>query len=187
MASLDSRDPAPRRQRGAVGAPLRRPALAALAILVPVALLVTLWPTHALLRLKPVTVRGLTWLHDRGVVEWLTWVRLEVLANVAMLVPVAAALALALGARRWPWVLGACVAASVGVELVQLQMPGRVASPLDVVANAAGAALGCALGVALERVAVAARRSRMRRAVAEHEPAAGGAPLSGPGRGGSGR
>lgn len=164
MASLDSRDPAPRHQRGAVDAPLRRPALAALAILLPVALLVTLWPTHALLRLKPVTVRGLTWLHDRGVVEWLTWVRLEVLANVAMLVPVAAALALALGARRWPWVLGACVAASIGVELVQLQMPGRVASPLDVVANGAGAALGCALGVAIERAAAASRRARVRRA-----------------------
>lgn len=175
MASLGSRDPAPRRQRGAVDAPLRRPALAALAILLPIALLVTLWPTHALLRLKPVTVRGLTWLHDRGVVEWLTWVRLEVLANVAMLVPVAAALALALGARRWPWVLGACVAASVGVELVQLQMPGRVASPLDVAANGVGAALGCALGVAIERAAVAARRSRLRRAAQERASTPGDA------------
>lgn len=144
-------------------APLRRAGIIGLLLLVPVVLLITLWPTHALLRLKPVVVRGLTALHDRGILEPLTWVRLEVLANVAMLVPVALALVLAIGGRRWLLAVAACAGLSIAVELVQHTMPGRIASPLDVAANTAGALIGALLALALERWALA-RRARSRRA-----------------------
>lgn len=139
-----------RARSGASSAPLRRLGLAALLALVPVVLLITLWPTHALLRFKPTVVRGLTWLHDRGIVEWLTWVRLEVLANVAMLIPVAFALACLLGGRRWLVAVAICTGLSVAVETVQFMMPGRIASPLDVVMNTIGALIGAGLAVALE-------------------------------------
>lgn len=144
-------------------APLRRAGIIGLFLLVPVVLLITLWPTHALLRLKPVVVRGLTALHDRGILEPLTWVRLEVLANVAMLVPVGLALVLAIGGRRWLLAVAACAGLSLAVELAQHAMPGRIASPLDVVANTAGALLGALLALALERWA-RARRAGSRRA-----------------------
>lgn len=136
----------------------RRAGLVGLAILLPIVLVTTLWPTHFLLRAKPAVVDALGRLHDRGALEWLTWVRLEVLANVAMLVPVALLLTLVLGARRW-WIAALAGAAfSVAVELVQWTMPHRVASLLDIVANTAGAVVGALLGATIAALLGARRR-----------------------------
>lgn len=148
-------------RNGGASAPLRRLGVAALLVLVPLVLLITLWPTHALMRFKPTVVRGLTWLHDRGVVEWLTWVRLEVLANVAMLIPVGFALACLLGGRRWLIAVAMCAGLSLAVETVQWAMPGRIASPLDVVMNTIGALIGVGLVVLIESLL---RRRRARAA-----------------------
>jgi VanZ family protein len=67
----------------------------------------------------------------------------EFLANVALFVPFG--LLVAAAAPRWsPWaiiVLG--LLASVAIELVQLGIPSRVSTVSDVIANTAGAALGC--------------------------------------------
>jgi len=91
--------------------------------------------------------------------EWIYWTRLEVLANVAMFVPLALLLTFVLGARRWWIAVALCVALSVGVELAQLALlPGRVASARDVVANGVGALFGVGLAAAIEGVVRSARR-----------------------------
>lgn len=140
-------------------APLRRLGVVGLLVSVPVVLLVTLWPTHFLLRAKPRVVQGIEWLHARQMFEWIYWTRLEVLANVAMFVPLALLLTFVLGARRWWIAVALCVALSVGVELAQLALlPGRVASARDVVANGVGALFGVGLAAAIEGVVRSARR-----------------------------
>ncbi|ROR66254.1 VanZ family protein [Agrococcus jenensis] len=147
----------------AVRASLRRVGAVGLAIVAPVALLITLVPTPLQARAKPLVVRGLGWLHDRTLLEWLSWTRLEVLANVAMLVPVALLLTFVLGARRWWLATAICVAASVGVETAQLFMPARVTSLLDVAANGLGALAGAAIAAIAEAIALRARRRSLRR------------------------
>lgn len=151
--------------------PLRRLGIVGLAITAPLALLLTLWPTHLLMRAKPQVVRGIEWFHDRDLFEWIYWTRLEVLANVAMLVPIALLLTFVLGARRWWIAVALCAAASLGVELVQYSMPGRVASVLDVVANSLGALIGALLAAVIEVVVVRARRSSTRRSSRRSEAA----------------
>lgn len=129
-----------------------------LAVTAPLALIVTLWPTHLLMPAKPRVVRGLEWLHERGLFEWLYWTRLEVLANVAMLVPIALLLTFILGARRWWATVAACVVASASIEIAQHFMPGRVASMRDIVANGLGALIGAVLAVGVEAAIARARR-----------------------------
>lgn len=140
-------------------APLRGLGVLGLLLAVPLIALVTLWPSHLLLRIKPRVVRGLEWLHARELFDWLSWTRLEVLANVAMFVPLALVLVFALGARRWWLALALCLAATVGVELAQHAMPGRVASLQDVVANGLGAVVGVCVAAAAEALV---RRARLR-------------------------
>ncbi|MCH1884312.1 VanZ family protein [Agrococcus sp. ARC_14] len=139
-------------------APLRALGVIGLLLALPVVALLTLWPSHLLLRVKPRVLSGLEWLHAREMFEWLYWTRLEVLANVAMFVPLALLLAFVLGARRWWVALGLSVAATVGIELTQHFMPGRVASVQDIVANSLGAVIGVVLAVSIEGVVRAARR-----------------------------
>lgn len=142
-------------------APLRRLGLVGLALLAPVVLIVTLWPSHFLLRAKPRVTRGIEWLHARELFDWLTWSRLEVLANVGMFVPVALLITFALGARRWWVTIALCLALTVGVETVQAFMPGRVAALLDIIANGLGAVIGTLLATVIEALVRARRRSRV--------------------------
>ena len=152
---MTARPPASRQR----AAPLRGLGIAGLALIIPAVLVVTLWPTHFLLRAKPRVTRGIEWLHARDLFDWLTWTRLEVLANVGMFVPVALLVTFVLGARRWWATVIACAALSVSVELVQALMPGRVAAVLDVIANSLGALLGALLAVAIEAIVRRRRRS----------------------------
>ncbi|SDS35040.1 VanZ family protein [Agrococcus carbonis] len=139
--------------------PLRTLGAVGLALAVPAVLMVTLWPTHFLLRAKPRIVRGLEWFHTRGMLEWVYWTRLEVLANVAMFVPLALLVTFVLGARRWWLALLLCVALSAGVELAQhVLLPGRVATVRDVIANGLGAAIGVLLATVIEGIVRLARR-----------------------------
>lgn len=97
---------------------------------------------------------ALTWvteeLQQLGLQE-LTRTDVERAANVLLFVPAGVLLcALLPRTSRWlVWLL--CVAASVGVEAVQLLLPGRYATPVDVVTNATGAAVGVLLHAALRR------------------------------------
>ena len=58
--------------------------------------------------------------------SWVTVSRLEFLANIALFVPVGLFLLLLVGTRLW-WVAGlAGFAMTVGIELAQRSIPGRV-------------------------------------------------------------
>ncbi|GEK79700.1 VanZ family protein [Agrococcus baldri] len=149
-------------------APLRRLGAIGLLLAIPVVAIMTLWPTHFLLRIKPRVVQGIEWFHTREMFEWLYWTRLEVLANVAMFVPLALLLVFVLGARRWWVVLGLCLAMTVGIELTQYFMPGRVASLKDIAANGMGAVIGVLLAVAVEAIVRRVRRGSFERRRAAH-------------------
>ncbi|MGY1752165.1 VanZ family protein [Blastococcus sp. SYSU D01042] len=88
--------------------------------------------------------------HDLGLQE-LTRTDVERSANVLLFVPAGLLLCCLLPrTSRWlVWLL--CVAVSVGVEAVQLILPGRDATPVDVVTNTTGAALGVLLHAVLPR------------------------------------
>jgi VanZ family protein len=93
-------------------------------------------------------------------VDSLTWVRVEEVertANVLLFVPAGLLLCyLFPRASRWlVWL--ACVAASACVEAVQLPLAGRDATPVDVLTNTIGAAIGVLLHAVLT---VVRRRSR---------------------------
>lgn len=90
-------------------------------------------------------------LHQHLGLQELTRTDVERAANVALFVPAGLLLcALLPRTSRWlVWLL--CVAVSAGVEAVQLVLPGRYATPVDVVTNAIGAALGVLLHAALAR------------------------------------
>lgn len=65
---------------------------------------------------------------------------IEVPANVLLFVPLGLLLALLF---RPPWIgVVLAVALSVAAEAVQLVLPGRLASPRDILANALGAGIG---------------------------------------------
>ncbi|WP_405216952.1 VanZ family protein [Agrococcus sp. Ld7] len=153
----------------APSAPLRRVGAIGMLVALPVVGVLTLWPTHWLLRAKPRVVRGIEWFHSRELLQWVYWTRLEVLANVAMFVPLALLLTFLLGARRWWIALSLCVATTIGIELVQhVLLPGRVASVKDVVANTAGALIGVVLAVACEALMRASRRRSAQRGPGSH-------------------
>lgn len=77
------------------------------------------------------------------VVETLGFRPLEMLLNVALFVPLGVSLGWWWPTR--PLVIGAAVAVSVTVELLQLGMPDRVSDPVDVLTNSIGAVLGFAV------------------------------------------
>ncbi|MFN3949963.1 VanZ family protein [Microbacterium sp.] len=92
---------------------------------------------------------------------WITFDVVESAANVAMFVPLGA---LAIAWRR-PWWHGILigVGVSAAIETIQsLFLPTRVADVGDVVANAAGTALGVGLALLLSR--------RIRRSQEAHNP-----------------
>lgn len=80
-----------------------------------------------------------------------------VLANVALFVPLCAALAVLV--PRWIWVL-VIAALSTGVEAYQSALGTRTADVGDVLANTAGAVLGVALGRGIRRLALRAQAAR---------------------------
>ena len=90
---------------------------------------------------------------------WVTTGDVERLANVALFAPAGLLLCSVLPgvSRLLVWLL--CVAASMSVEAVQVLLPERQPTPVDVVTNAIGAALGVLLHAVLTWFA---RRRRAR-------------------------
>lgn len=81
-----------------------------------------------------------SWMRGSLGLSWFGTGWIEFIANIVLFIPLGFLLTLLF---RRPW-LGASLALtlSVAVELAQLLLPGRFASPRDVLANALGAALG---------------------------------------------
>ena len=76
----------------------------------------------------------------------LTWAQTEVIANVALFIPLGFLLTLAIG-RAWIAAV-VCVLLSAGIEYAQLRyLPTRVPSVADVEHNSLGAALGAIAGL----------------------------------------
>lgn len=115
-----------------------------------VVLLVTLWPTTVDRGVDPLLRRVLEKLWSRGVPTFVDYHLVEFSANVLFFVPVGLLLALLLPFRWW-W-FGAVGGAllSAAVETAQgVFLPGRVSSVEDVVANTAGATIGCLIALAV--------------------------------------
>lgn len=95
---------------------------------------------------------------------WTTGSTFEILANVALFVPVGVLFRLLMrGLPWWPPLLLA-IALTVGIEFLQVPLE-RVSDPRDLVANTAGAVTGVLVGqlmLAVSRIVRSMRRERVR-------------------------
>ncbi len=108
--------------------------------------------------------RALALFSQSPATEWLTFSRVEGLANVALFVPLGLLLALALPRRAAVVAVIACVGLSAGIEAFQgAYLPTRVDDVRDIVHNGLGGLIGAALATAA-RLAVAPSGRLLRRA-----------------------
>ncbi|MFM9876227.1 MAG: VanZ family protein [Rhodoglobus sp.] len=84
--------------------------------------------------------------------QWLTFSRLEFLANIAMFVPIGLFLVLLLGRSRWWLAILLAVALTFAIEAAQQFVVGRVSDPRDLLANSLGAIIGTVIALAVTRV-----------------------------------
>nr|WP_301539752.1 VanZ family protein [Nocardioides sp. zg-DK7169] len=71
---------------------------------------------------------------------------IEFAANVAMFVPVGVFFLLLLGRRQWAAAVLIGLVLTLGIEIAQQEIPGRVSDARDVVSNGLGTAIGVVLG-----------------------------------------
>lgn len=96
---------------------------------------------------SPVIAEFVLWM-QRYVMPWFSYEVVEFTANVLWFVPFGLLGVLATGRRWWWLVLLAGAAVSTAIEAGQwLLLPERTPTPLDVVANTVGTAVGVAIGV----------------------------------------
>jgi glycopeptide antibiotics resistance protein len=117
---------------------------------------------------QPLDTHGDAWLwsllrffgrHDAT--SWLTYQRVEFLANVAMFVPVGMFFLLLLGRRLWFVSVLLGVALTTLIEFAQLFIPGRVSDVSDIVANSLGSLVGVLVALVVTAVS-AGRTQRLR-------------------------
>ncbi|WP_136029687.1 VanZ family protein [Microbacterium sp. PF5] len=104
------------------------------------------------------------WVSDAGIASYeRSAVVLEILANVALFVPVGLLLALALPRLRlWQVVLFGGLM-SVVIEAVQGLMPSRVPALSDIIANTSGTLIGAVLALVLLQLVAGDRPAAARR------------------------
>jgi glycopeptide antibiotics resistance protein len=90
---------------------------------------------------------------------WITFARLEFMANVLMFVPVGIFLVLLLGRRFWWLAIVPGIAMTGAIEFSQQFIANRVSDPRDLAANAMGVVVGTLVALAL--TAAKARRIRL--------------------------
>ena len=118
----------------------------------------TLTPQDDHTRQALFVVRVLDALHRRGYAESVDYARFELMANIALFVPVGVFLLLLFGAGGW-WVAAlASFAMTAGIEALQHEIPGRVPDDRDLFANGLGAVMGIAVGLVLTLPATLRRR-----------------------------
>lgn len=119
--------------------------------------------------------RGLDALHRRGYAESVDYTRLELLANIALFVPIGVFAVVLLGARWWWLVVVGCLSLTAVIEAVQHRIPGRVPDERDLFANSLGGIVGVVLALVLTAPGEL-RRRRERRRHAQRQPARGAMP-----------
>lgn len=147
-------------------APARSGAMAARAALVGYLLFVgfTVWlPASVSAKVTGLVGLVASWVADAGIASYTrSAMVLEVLANVALFVPVGLLLAFALPRlRTWQVVLMGGLM-SVVIETVQGLMPSRFPTLSDVIANTTGTLIGALAALVLVRLFAAGRPERER-------------------------
>lgn len=84
-----------------------------------------------------------------------TYQGVQSMANGVMFVPVGALLVMGTRPARWPLAVLAGPAMSLGAEVAQRWIPGRVPDGFDLLTNSAGAVAGCVIGGAVVGVVAA--------------------------------
>jgi glycopeptide antibiotics resistance protein len=112
-----------------------------------VALLVAAWLLWMTLRAEATVTRELTPVTESAAGQLLgTHLLISILGNIAVFVPLGAAVALALDSKSTGRQIGLGTASGAGlsaaIELLQLAQPSRWTDPADWVLNTLGAALG---------------------------------------------
>ncbi|CCQ45010.1 vanZ family protein [Pseudarthrobacter siccitolerans] len=114
-------------------------------MLVPLAL-IAFWPSPVDHAVQGQLATILQFLHRHGIPSWFNYNFFEAAANVAVFVPPGMVSSLAYPEQRW-WQIGIWgLLTSCCMELGQLLfLQNRFASPIDLVTNASGAAVGAML------------------------------------------
>jgi glycopeptide antibiotics resistance protein len=142
-----------------------------------VVLVVTLWPTAVDAGLDGYIDRVLVRLWSYGVPRFVNYSFIEFSTNVVFFVPVGFLLGLLLPFRLSYLAIAGGAALSAAIETAQgLFLPGRVASPADVVANTSGALVGFLVAAAM-RMLVLHRDTLVIRDVEEGRRASNGLPV----------
>jgi len=95
--------------------------------------------------------------------DWITFDRVEFVANIAMFVPLGMFFVLLLGRKQWWLAMILCGGISCAIEIWQgALLPTRVADVSDIVANTSGGTIGVLLGVVLMSISLARRGRRTR-------------------------
>jgi glycopeptide antibiotics resistance protein len=106
--------------------------------------------------------RALHFFSSHEPTRWLTYNRVEFLANVAMFMPIGIFFVLLFGRRLWFVSVISGVLLTLAIELVQRFIPGRVSDVRDLVANSLGTVVGVLVALVLTQAK--ARRLRIQRA-----------------------
>lgn len=108
------------------------------------------WPVPVDRGVRSVLLSIFDRLAAAGAPTWVDYAHVEFGANIVMFVPLGVLIALLL--PRWEWWLAPIIglALSLAIEFGQaLLLPERFASPLDVLANTAGATIGALIVTAI--------------------------------------
>lgn len=106
--------------------------------------------------------RALRFFSSHESTRWLTYDRVEFLANVAMFVPIGIFFVLLFGRRLWFMSVISGVLLTLAIEFAQRFIPGRVSDLRDLVANSFGTVVGVLVALVLTKAK--ARRLRPQRA-----------------------
>lgn len=80
--------------------------------------------------------------------DWITYGRVEFVANIFMFVPIGLLVLLLIGRRLWWLAMLLGFALTCAIEFVQLFLPTRFADVRDLVANTTGAVIGVLIALA---------------------------------------
>jgi len=79
---------------------------------------------------------------QHSMTQWLTYSRVEFLANIAMFVPIGVFFVLLMGRKWWLPAIFAGVGMTFTIEFIQLFLPTRVPDVRDLISNSIGACAG---------------------------------------------